>query len=136
VKASWNKMEFIASNIVCKPHDMQRAVGADGVATDSAGPLDGLEVRMPASCGKCGCVIALIQTETNRRSLRCAFCGTPLGRVSDAAERFLLKLVQLFGRPTKPIEIHRNRNPELSPPPSGAVADDSHGIIAPEKAGK
>ena len=40
-------MEFIASDIVCKPCDMQRATGVDGVAAGSAGLLDGLEVRMP-----------------------------------------------------------------------------------------
>ena len=90
-------------------------------------------MRLPASCSKCDCVIALISRENNGHSLRCTCCGAPLGWVSDAAERFLQKFVELFGRPTKPIEIHHNGKTELSPPPSGAVADDSHDIIAPEK---
>ena len=82
--------------------------------------LNGLEVRMPSSCSKCGCVTALIQTEANRRSLRCASCRAHLGWVSSLTERFLQKIVERFGRPTKPIQVHHNSLIELSPPPSGA----------------
>src|SRR5262249_45528470 len=96
--------------------------------------LSGLEVRMPSNCGKCGCAIALIFSENNHSSLRCASCVAHLGWVSHATERFLHTLVECFGRPTKPIEIHRKRLAELSPPPSGVAADDNQNIIAPEKA--
>jgi hypothetical protein len=102
----------------------------------NAGVLDGLEVRLPSSCGKCGCVTALIGTEAKRSSLRCASCRAHLGWVSQTTEGFLRKIVECFGRPTKPIEIHQNRNAELSPTPSGAAADDSHDVIAPDKVGK
>jgi hypothetical protein len=91
---------------------------------------------MPASCSKCGCLAALIGTEAKRSSLRCASCRAHLGWVSQSAQRFLQRVVERFGRPTKPIEIHQNNNTELSPPPSGAAADDSSEIIASEKTGK
>jgi hypothetical protein len=106
---------------------------AAGAAAARISGLNELQVRLPASCSKCSCVIALISRENNGHSLRCASCGAPLGRVSNAAERFLQKFVELFGRPTKPVEIHHNSKTELSLPPSGAAADDSHDIIAPEK---
>ena len=126
-------MEFIASDIVCKPCDMQRATGVDGVVAGSAGLLDGLEVRMPASCSKCGCVTALIGTEAKRSSLRCASCRAHLGWVSFLTERFLQKVVECFGRPTKLIEIHRNRLIELSPPPSGAGTTTSSTLAPTEE---
>src|SRR5262249_23561617 len=50
-------------------------------------------------------------------------CRTHLGWISDAADRFLHKIVQRFGRPAKLIEIHHNRHMELSPPSSGVEAD-------------
>jgi hypothetical protein len=97
----------------------------DGLATPPTqlGLLDDLQMRMPSSCSKCGCTFALISSEKNRRSLRCASCRTHLGWISDAADRFLHKIVERFGRPAKPIEIHHNRHMELSPPSSGAEAD-------------
>lgn len=125
-------MDLWRSDKVCKPDDALRATGIDGVAAP-AGDLDllnGLEVRMPSACSKCGCVTAHIQTEAKRRSLRCASCRTHLGWVSYAAERFLQKVVERFGRPTKVIEIHSNRPIELSPPPSGAGTTTSS-ILAP-----
>jgi hypothetical protein len=131
-----DKMEFIAPDIVCKSPDSRPGIGSDGPVTSNAGVLDGLEVRLPSSCSKCGCVTALIGAEAKRSSLRCASCRAHLGWVSETAERFLRKAVERFGRPTKPIEVHHNRDTELSPPPSGAAADDSHEIIAPEKLGK
>jgi hypothetical protein len=128
-----DKMEFIAPDIVFKPRESQAATASDGPAVSNVGLLDGLEVRMAVSCRKCGCITALIGTETRRLSLRCTSCRAHLGWVSQNAERFLREIAGRFGRPTKPIEIHRNRNIELSPPPSGAAADGSHDIIAPEK---
>lgn len=81
---------------------------AAGAAPARISGLNELQVRLPASCSKCSCVIALISRENNGHSLRCACCGAPLGCVSNAAERFLQKFVELFGRPTKPIEIHHH----------------------------
>jgi hypothetical protein len=132
-KESSVQMEFIASDAVCKPGDIRHATDVDGVATGSAGLLDGLEVRMPAMCSKCSCVTALIGTGAKRSSLRCASCRAHLGWVSQTAERFLRKIVGRFGRPTKPIEIHHSRITELSSSPSGAATDDSPDVIALEK---
>jgi hypothetical protein len=87
--------------------------------------LKGLEVRMPFSCSKCGCVTALIQTEANRLSLRCASCRAHLDWISSLTERFLQKIVERFGLPTKPIQVHHNSLIELSPPTSGASGTTS-----------
>ena len=112
---------------ICKPCDALCATGAAGVtaSTSDLDPLNGLEVRMPSSCSKCGCVTASIQKEAKRRSLRCASCRAHLGWVSSLTERFLEKIVECFGRPTKPIQVRHNPLTELSPPPSGAEADDN-----------
>jgi hypothetical protein len=125
-------MQFIASGTVCNPRDTQRGSTVYGAGAD-ARFLDGLEVRMPTSCIKCGCVTARIGTEAQRSSLRCASCRAHLGWVSQTTECFLREVVERLGRPTKPIEVRQNRNTELSPPASGAAADDSHDIIAPGK---
>jgi hypothetical protein len=129
-------MEFIATDLICKSHDSLPGIGSDGLATSNADVLDGLEVHLLSNCGKCGCVTGLIGTEARRSSLRCASCRAHLGWIPGTAERFLQKIVERFGRPTKPIEVRHNRNAELSPPPSGAAADDNHDIIAPGKVGE
>ncbi len=74
-------------------HDASRATGVDGAVAlaNELDLLNGLEVRMPSSCSKCGCVTALIQTEAKRLSLRCASCRAHLGWVSSLTERFLQK---------------------------------------------
>ena len=112
---------------VCKPCAAACTTRAGSVAAPSAqlDLLNGLEVRMPSSCSKCGCVTASIQTEAKRRSLRCASCRAHLGWVSPLTERFLEKIVECFGHPTKPIQVRHNPLTELSPPPSGAEADDN-----------
>jgi hypothetical protein len=110
------------SDNVCKRFDRLDATGSDRVAVPalSLDLLNALEVRMPSSCSNCGCVAALLQAEANRRSLRCASCRAHLGWVSNTAERFLQKIAERFGRPAKPIQIHRKSLIQLSPPPSGA----------------
>jgi hypothetical protein len=128
-------MQFIASDTVCNPRNAQSSSTFYGAGAD-ARFLDGLEVRLPSNCGKCGCVTASLGTEAARSSVRCASCRAHLGWVSQTAERFLRKVVERFGRPTKPIEIHHSRNAELSPSSPGAAADGSNDTIAPEKLGK
>jgi hypothetical protein len=121
---------------VCKPSGASPASGVDRSVrlTSRLDLLSGLEVRMPSSCSKCGCVTALIQTEAKLRSLRCASCRSHLGSVSSLTERFLQKTVERFGRPTKPIQVPHNTLIELSPPPSGAGTTTTTSLIAPEKA--
>jgi hypothetical protein len=120
---------------VCKPFDASPTSGVDRAAalTSRLDLLKGLEVHMPSSCSKCGCVTALIHAEANRSSLRCTSCRAHLGSVSSLTERFLEKIVECFGRPTKPIQVRQNPLTELSPAPSGAGTTTTSLITAPEK---
>ena len=119
---------LVSPCVVFKACDTSRSAGA------ASALLNGLEVRRCSSCSKCGCTTALISSEKSRLSLRCASCRAHREWVSDATERFMQTIVERFGRPTKPIEIHRKKLIELSPPPSGPAANDNQDIIAPEKA--
>jgi hypothetical protein len=106
--------------VALKACDTSGRPGADAAAPRTSAPLTGIEARTRFSCSKYNCVTALISSENNRLSLRCASCRADLGCLSDATERFLLTIIERFRRPAKPIEIHLNRHIELSPPPSGA----------------
>ena len=120
-------MVLSPSDNVCKHHDASLASGVDRAValTNQLDLLSGLEVRMPSSCSKCGCVTALIQTEASQLSLRCASCRAHLGWISSLTESFLQKIVERFGLPTKPIQVHHNSLIELSPPTSGASGTTS-----------
>jgi hypothetical protein len=112
---------LVSPSVVFKARDTS---GRPGAVPRNSPPLTGIEARILSSCSKYDCVTALISNENNRLSLRWASCRAHLGWwLSDATERFLPTIVERFGRPAKPIEIHHYRQMELSPPSSGAEAD-------------
>jgi hypothetical protein len=114
---------LVSPCVVFKACDTSGRPGADAAVPRISAPLTGIEARTLSSCSKYDCITALISSENNRLSLRWASCRAHLGWLSGATERFLLTIVERFGRPAKPIEIHHNRHMELSPPSSGAEAD-------------
>jgi hypothetical protein len=86
-----------------------------GDASPSADPLIGLEVSLPDACPRCALTIAVIGAgrAMHKASLHCR-CGRHRGWVSEEPYQFLRKTIELFGRPTTPIAIRRNRHRNLA----------------------
>lgn len=80
-------------------------------------PLHGLVVRVPSAC-RCGGTTATINKGAgpHAASLRCAKCETHRGWLSHTSHRFILEIINKFGRPTAPITIRRSerRQPNIS----------------------
>jgi hypothetical protein len=72
----------------------------------------GLSVQMPSVCC-CGAVRAVVGPGKGPHAaeLRCAKCDVHRGWVSHATHRFLIELINRFGRPTEPIVIRCGRQP-------------------------
>ena len=88
---------------------------ADTVVTarvDTA-PLIGLCVRLPDGC-RCGAVAAIVGMGRGPHiaALQCTTCQRHRGWLPQAAAIFLLKLSELYGRPTTPITIRRGNGLE------------------------
>jgi hypothetical protein len=80
-----------------------------------AGPLSGLTVKLPDTCGKCGDLVAIIGPgkPPHCASLLCRSCGLHRGWVSRANSTFLNEVINKFGAPSEPIVFRtRSTRPE------------------------
>jgi hypothetical protein len=81
-------------------------------------PIVGLWIKLqPCRCG-CG-TARIVRGEWLMVPFCCDGCGAERGRLSYATITFLHKAIEIWGRPTSPIELKR-RNYILSSSPSGA----------------
>jgi hypothetical protein len=79
-------------------------------------PRAGLAVQLPSPC-RCGAGSAEIELGRGPHlaGLRCIACGKHRGWMSREAHRFIVEVVKKFGRPSSPIVIRTNTNPQPSP---------------------
>jgi hypothetical protein len=82
----------------------------DLFASRAANDLVGLIIKLPEPCPCCKAHAAVIGAGRgpHRASILCA-CGRRLGWVSKLSGDFLTETIRVFGRPTEPIAISRNR---------------------------
>jgi hypothetical protein len=85
-------------------------------AEENQSPLFGLTVQLSSSC-TCGTVSAKIEVGCGPHlaGLRCSACGVHRGWLSREAHRFVAEVAKKFGRPSSPIVIRTNTNPQPSP---------------------
>jgi hypothetical protein len=75
---------------------------------EQRGPLFGLAVKLPDMC-RCGNDVARVGAPVGPHlaELRCTMCPLHRGWLPRAAHRFLIEIVNRFGRPAEPIAIRR-----------------------------
>jgi hypothetical protein len=75
-------------------------------------PSHGLSVQMLSAC-HCGATLAATGPGggPHAASLHCEGCGVHRGWVSHATHRFLIELINKFGKPTEPIILRRGEHP-------------------------
>jgi hypothetical protein len=85
----------------------------EAIAAPPSDPLIGLVVELPDSCNNCGSKRAAIGngTRVHRGSLHCSSCDRHRGWVSHSTAAFLLKFIEVFGRPDAPIAVRRGQYP-------------------------
>jgi hypothetical protein len=83
-----------------------------------------LRVKM-LPCRACGCITGRIAA---RQAVVCESCARKRLRLDRETVRFLTDFIEVFGRPTSPIEIRKS---ETSLQPSGAGAETDS--IAPNR---
>jgi hypothetical protein len=86
-------------------------------------PIVGLKVQTPTQC-KCRCNIArIVKGEWLNVPFCCEGCGIERGRLSYATVTFVRRAVEIWGRPTSPIELKHGNYIATSSQPSGADAE-------------
>jgi hypothetical protein len=85
-------------------------------------PIVGLRIKLqPCRCG-CG-TVRVVKGEWLMVPVACEGCGMERGRLSYATITFIYRAIELWGRPTSPIELKRENYIATSPQPSGAGAE-------------
>jgi hypothetical protein len=80
-----------------------------------AGPLSGLTVKLPNSCGRCGHLVAIVGpgTPPHCASLLCQSCGLYRGWISRANYTLLNEVINKSSAPAEPIVFpSRSTKPE------------------------
>jgi len=85
-------------------------------------PIVGLRIKL-SPC-RCRCDIArVVRGEWLNVPFACEGCGIERGRLNYATITFIRRAVELWGRPTSPIELKHGNYIETAPQPSGAGAE-------------
>jgi hypothetical protein len=74
----------------------------------------GLVVQPPWPCRGCGCELATIGEGKgpHAASLHCIGCKMHRGWLSHTTHKFLIEIINKFGRPAEPIVLRRGGQPE------------------------
>jgi hypothetical protein len=72
----------------------------------------GLLVQMPTPCRCCAALATIGEGRgPHAAAMLCVECDVHRGWVSHATHKFLIELINKFGRPTEPIVLLRGRQP-------------------------
>jgi hypothetical protein len=92
------------------------------LAAKISDPIIGLRVKFNPC--RCRCDVArIVKGEWLNVPFACEGCGIERGRLSYATITFIRKAIEIWGRPTSPIELKRGNYIETSSQPSGAGAE-------------
>jgi hypothetical protein len=95
------------------------------LASKITDPIVGLQVKLQSPC-RCHCDTArIVKGEWLNVPFCCEGCGMERGRLSYATVTFVRRAIELWGRPTSPIELKHANYIETSSQPSGAGAETS-----------
>jgi hypothetical protein len=94
------------------------------LASKISDPMVGLRIKL-RPC-RCGCDAArIIKGQWLNVPFCCEGCGMERGRLSYATITFIRRTIELWGRPTSPIELRSGNYIATSSQPSGAGAETS-----------
>jgi hypothetical protein len=94
----------------------------DELGSKITDPIVGLQIKL-RPC-RCRCDTArIVRGEWLMVPFACEGCGIERGRLSYAAVTFVRRTIELWGRPTSPIELRPGNYIETSLQPSGADAE-------------
>jgi len=92
-------------------------------ASKISDPIAGLRIKLSSPCC-CHCDIAhIVRGEWLNVPFACEGCGIERGRLNYATVTFLRRTVEIWGRPTSPIQLRSENYIAASPQSSGADAE-------------
>jgi hypothetical protein len=94
------------------------------LASKNTDSITGLRIKL-SPC-HCRCDTArMVKGEWLNVPFACEGCGMERGRLSYATVTFIRRAIEIWGRPTSPIELKRENYIEMSSQPSDAGAETS-----------